>query len=95
MWNTYSSGFVIPNGIHNLKQNGAWITLGTSKGTSKFCCDCLIDGWNTYGKLNYPFAISILILADGGGSNSSRHYIFKAELQKLANAIDVEIRIAH
>ena len=40
-------------------------------------------------------ATSILILADGGGSNSSRHYIFKEDLQKLVNEIGVEIRIAH
>ena len=32
---------------------------------------------------------------DGGGSNSSRRYVFKDGLQKLANEIGVEIRIAH
>lgn len=32
---------------------------------------------------------------DGGGSNSSRHYIFKQELQALVDEIGVEIRIAH
>jgi hypothetical protein len=30
---------------------------------------------------------------DGGGSNSSRHYIFKQDLQTLADEIGVEIRI--
>jgi hypothetical protein len=39
--------------------------------------------WETYGKHYYPKASSILMLADGGGSNSSRHYIFKEDLQKL------------
>jgi len=32
---------------------------------------------------------------DGGGSNSSRHYIFKQDLQALAEEIGIEIRIAH
>jgi len=41
----------------------------------------------------YPNATSILVLCDGGGSNSSRHYIFKQDLQELADTI--EIRIAH
>jgi len=36
-----------------------------------------------------------LVLADGGGSNSSRHYIFKEDLQKLVDEIGVEIRMAH
>ena len=43
----------------------------------------------------YPDANSILMLMDGGGSNSSRHYIFKQDLQALADDIGVEIRIAH
>jgi len=34
-------------------------------------------------------------LADGGGSNSSRHYIFKEDLQKLVDEIGIEIRMAH
>ena len=32
---------------------------------------------------------------DGGGSNSSRHYVFKEALQNLVTEIGVEIRIAH
>jgi hypothetical protein len=32
---------------------------------------------------------------DGGGSNSSRHYIFKEDLQALADEIGIEIRVAH
>jgi hypothetical protein len=48
-----------------------------------------------YGRIHYPNASSILALADGGGSNSSRHYIFKEDLQKLVDEIGIEIRIAH
>lgn len=40
-------------------------------------------------------ADSILLLCDGGGSNSSRYYIFKQDLQGLANEFGIEIRIAH
>ena len=47
------------------------------------------------GIIHYPNATSLLILCDGGGSNSSRHYIFKKDLQKTANALGLEIRIAH
>jgi hypothetical protein len=35
------------------------------------------------------------MLMDGGGSNSSRHYIFKQDLQVLADEIGVNIRVAH
>lgn len=69
--------------------------MGTSKDTSEFSCDCIKDWWENIGKYNYPEATSILILADGGGSNSSRTYIFKYDLQQLVNDISIEIRIAH
>ena len=38
---------------------------------------------------------TILLLCDGGGSNNARHYMFKADLQQLADEIGIEIRIAH
>lgn len=94
-FNTFSQGVVIPHGIYDLKRNEGYMTLGTSKDTSEFCCDCIKDWWENQGKTNYPLASSILVLADGGGSNSSRHYIFKEDLQKLVNDIGIEIRMAH
>jgi hypothetical protein len=92
---TFSDGVVIPHGIYDVKLNEGYIILGTSKDTSEFCCDCIKDWWKNYGKEKYLKANSILILADGGGSNSSRHYIFKEDLQKLVNKIGIEIRMAH
>jgi hypothetical protein len=47
------------------------------------------------GIIYYLLATSILLLMDCGGSNSSRHYIFKQDLQALVDEIGVEIRIAH
>lgn len=51
--------------------------------------------WQTYGCKLYPWATSILLLCDGGGSNSSRSFLFKEALQRLAQELGVEIRIAH
>jgi hypothetical protein len=86
---------ISPYGIYDIKRNEGYMTLGISRDTSEFCCDCIKDWWERYGKQFYPAATSILLLADGGGSNSSRHYIFKEDLQKLSDSIGVEIRIAH
>ena len=71
------------------------MNIGISKDTSEFSCDSIKHWWTTIGCKLYPNASSILILADGGGSNSSRHYIFKEDLQKLVNEIGIEIRMAH
>lgn len=37
----------------------------------------------------------MLLLCDGGGSNSARQYLFKQDLQALVNELGIEIRIAH
>jgi hypothetical protein len=52
-------------------------------------------GGITWRKNRYRLATSILLLCDGGGSNSSRYYVFKEALQALVNEIGIEIRIAH
>jgi hypothetical protein len=94
-FNTFAKGVVIPHGIYDVRLNMGYINIGTSKDTGEFACDSIRNWWYKYGKYNYPNATSILVLCDGGGSNSSRHYIFKEDLQKLVDEIGVEIRIAH
>lgn len=92
---SYAEGVIIPHSIYDLKRNTGFITLGTSKDTSEFACDSIRNWWYHRGRYDYPRATTILILCDGGGSNSSRHYIFKADLQKLADEMGIAIRIAH
>ncbi len=92
---TKDSKIAVPHGIYNEKENSGYITIGKSSDTSEFVCDNIKNWWLKIGILLYPFAKYLLILCDGGGSNSSRHYIFKEDLQKLALEIGVNIRIAH
>ena len=90
-----AEGVIIPHSIYDCCLNIGYIQLGTSHDTSEFACDSFRHWWYTYGQKLYPNATSILVLCDGGGSNSSRYYIFKQDLEKLADEIGVEIRIAH
>ena len=92
---TLAQGIAIPHGIYDVSRNKEHITIGTSCETSEFICDSIKQWWQEHGINTYPQASSILLLMDGGGSNSSRCYLFKQELEKLANAIKLEIRIAH
>ncbi len=94
-FNSFAEGVIIPHSFYDLRLNVGYIHLGTSHDTSEFACDSFRHWWYTYGRFHYPDATSILVLCDGGGSNSSRHYIFKKDLQALASEIGVEIRIAH
>jgi hypothetical protein len=90
-----AEGVAIPHSIYDIARNEGYITIGTSRDTSEFACDSIRYWWDNFGKVHYPNADSILMLMDGGGSNSSRHYIFKQDLQALADEIGIEIRIAH
>jgi hypothetical protein len=78
-----------------VRLNRGYVHLGTSHDTSQFACDCLRDWWLRFGWLEYPGIRAVLLLADGGGSNSASTYLFKAELQNLADELGVEFRVAH
>jgi predicted amino acid-binding ACT domain protein len=85
----------VPHGIYDIRTKLGFITIGVSKDTSEFACDCIRRWWHTVGKEAYKDARTILILCDGGGSNSSRAHLFKEDLEKLAKELGVDIRIAH
>jgi hypothetical protein len=89
------TGLAIPHGIYDIKNNQACINLGSSHDTAEFFFDSMVQWWKSYGKYQYPHARKLLILCDGGGSNSSRHYIFKEAVKKPADTIGICVRIAH
>jgi len=86
---------IAPHGIYDMKKNKAYINIGVSAETAEFICDALKNWWLNDGKNDYPKADEILIFCDAGGANSYRHHIFKVELQKLANKINIRLKIVH
>jgi hypothetical protein len=92
---SYADGVVIPHGIYDLRYNRGYLHLGTSHDTSAFACDCLGLWWHNHGRLLYPQAEEIVLLCDGGGSNAARTYLFKADLQALADRLDKTFRVLH
>jgi hypothetical protein len=92
---SYADGVVIPYGLYDLKRNFGYLSVGTSHDTTEFACDSIAWWWEDYGRSLYPDAHSVCLLCDGGGSNSADKYLFKEDLQKLADRLGREIRIAH
>jgi len=90
-----ADGVVIPHGLFDLFRNTGYMTIGTSHDTSEFACDCIRHWWYQYGMIDYSQATAIMLLCDCGGSNNARYYVFKEQLQKLANEIGISIRITH
>jgi hypothetical protein len=92
---SFAEGVVIPHGLYDLKHNDGHVNLGTSHDTGEFACDSIERWWESKGRAIYPRASSILLLCDGGGSNSATQYLFKEDLQRLVDRLGIEIRVAH
>jgi hypothetical protein len=90
-----ATGVIIPHGLYDLARNQGWIHVGISRDTTAFACDSLRMFWHSDGQRLYPKAAAILLLCDGGGSNSCHKHLFKEDLQGVVNDIAVPIRVAH
>lgn len=91
----FAKGIVIPHGLYDIADNMGYITLGTSKDTSQFVCENIAWYWQESIQWKYPNADTMLLLCDGGGSNSCNHYIVKQDFVNLAKALNMNILIAH
>ena len=94
-FSSLAEGKAVPHGLYDMQANLGYVTIGTSHDTTEFACACIRQWWFSYGKFAYPEASEILLLCDCGGSNNARYYLFKQDLQSLANELGISIRIAH
>lgn len=92
---TFSDGQIVPHGIYDVVKNVGYMTLGISHDTSRFVCDNIARVWLKHLKEQYPNARTLVILCDGGGSNSSSHRIVKQDLMDLANRLGIRLLVVH
>ena len=90
-----SQGRVTPYGVYDLAANHGWVSVGTDHDTAAFAVETIRRWWCSMGKPLYPTATSLTITADGGGSNGSRLRLWKIELQKFANELEIPITVCH
>jgi hypothetical protein len=88
-------GKAIPYGIYDLARNEGWVSVGIDHDTASFAVNAIQRWWDLMGKEAYPEATSLLITADGGGSNGSRVRLWKWELQQLADRTGLSITVCH
>lgn len=84
-----------PYGVYDIASNTGWVSVGTDHDTASFAVETIRRWWNSMGKQRYPEASELMITADGGGSNGSRVRLWKLELQRLADEINLPILISH
>lgn len=88
-------GKAAPYGIYDIASNEGFVNVGISADTAQFAVNSIRMWWLQMGKEQYPNASALYITADGGGSNGSRCKLFKVELQKLSDEIQLPIEISH
>lgn len=88
-------GKVVPYGVYVLNDNTGFVNLGKSHDTAGFAVESIRQWWYHVGDLTFPEAKKIYINSDGGGSNSSRSWLWKKSLQELADETGLEIHVSH
>jgi hypothetical protein len=84
-----------PYGIYDIGRNAGFVNVGTDHDTGAFAVASIRGWWRSEGRRLYPEAKSVLITADGGGSNGWRLRLWKLELQKLADQTALDISVSH
>jgi hypothetical protein len=75
----------VPFGIYELIRNKGHVYVGVSNDTPEFAVVSIAKWWEQEGRVAYPKADQLLILADGGGSNGCRARAWKCNLQALVS----------
>jgi len=88
-------GKAIPYGVYDLAANAGFVSVGVDHDTPVFAVTSIAAWWNQVGAKRYPDAQQIFITADAGGSNGHRSHVWKHELQRLADKLDMSIHVSH
>jgi transposase len=88
-------GKAIPYGVYDLAANDGFVSVGVDHDTPAFAVTSIDAWWKQVGEPRYPDARELFITADAGGSNSHRARMWKAELQRLADKLDLAIHVSH
>jgi len=91
-----ADGVFIPYGIYNTTKNTGFVVGGISYNTAEFAVNSIEKWWCMDGKDMYSKRKSLLILADGGGSNGSSNKMWKLCIQKiLCDKYGINVTVCH
>jgi DDE family transposase len=70
-------GRAIPFGIYDLARNTGFVVVGTTRETAAFAGAALRCWWDQQGRWLYQRECHWLLLADCGGANNARTWLWK------------------
>jgi len=88
-------GKVVPYGVYDIGANLGYVSLGIDHDTGQFAVNGVRLWLDRMGRDRYPTMTSIMITADGGGSNGSRLRLWKVALQQLADETGLSLQVCH
>jgi len=88
-------GKVVPYGVYDIAANAGCVSVGIDNDTAQFSVNSIRRWLDLMGRARYPDTDTVMITADGGGSNGSRVRLFKVELQKLADETGLTLQVCH
>ncbi len=88
-------GKAIPYGVYDIAANDGFVSVGIDHDTPVFAATSIEAWWTQVGEKRYPKARALFITADAGGSNSYRSHVWKFQLQRLADKLDLAIHVSH
>jgi hypothetical protein len=86
----------VPYGVYALNHNRGHVGVGLWADTAEFAVDTIARWWQTEGRIDFPEADQLLILADAGGSNGCRSRLWKQCLQeRVADRFGLTVTVCH
>jgi hypothetical protein len=91
-----ASGVFIPYGIYDTDNNRGFIVGGVSYNTAEFSVSSIVKWWESELSNVTTEPKSLLILADGGGSNGSKNRLWKMCIQRLlCDKYGITVTVCH
>ena len=82
-------------GVYDIQRNEGLMAVGVSHETAKFAVATIRRWLLEIGDVHYKNYTDLLIQADSGGANACNSWLWKVELQKLADEFQLAITVIH
>jgi hypothetical protein len=82
-------------GVYDIQRNEGFMAVGVSHETAEFAVATIRHWLLEIGGFYYKNCTHLLIQADSGGANACDSWLWKVELQKLADEFQLAITVTH
>ena len=82
-------------GLYDIQRNAGFMAVGVSHETAKFVVATIRRWLLEIGIVYYKNCTDLLIQADSGGANACDSWLWKVELQKLADEFHLAVTVTH